>query len=108
MSRLIPMVALVATLVGLTNLWADEPKRHHEEIGKVTKVFADSKDAKLTDIEVSSHGHPFATIRAGEQTKVTRAGEPAKLSEVAVGQHLKAVVDDDENALTIDIRPPKK
>ncbi len=107
MFRVIAIVVLGLAMAGESTVLGDEA-RHHDEIGKVTKIAPDSKDPKITAISLSSHGHVFATIRADASTKVSKGGDAATLRDIAVGDHLKAVVDDDESALSIEIKLPKK
>ena len=107
MHRLIAVALLTLALWRNPQLFAEQA-RSHQEIGKVSKIAPDSKNPNVTAITLSSHGHDFATIKADASIKVTKGTDTAALKDIVVGDNLKAVVDDDEIASSIEIKVPKK
>ena len=112
MRGLVGLVSLVVVLVVISGpMVTAAPPATRQERGKVSAVKPDPKNAKVTLITVSSHGHDLATLKADADTKVTvKGGEAAKLTDVVVGTNVTIVVTpfDGDQAVSIEINPPKK
>ena len=105
-----PLALFVTLSLAASSMATAAPPATRQERGKVSAVKPDPKDPKVTDVTVSSHGHDLATLKADAGTKVTKGGEPAKLSDVVVGVNVTIVVTpfDGDKAVSIEINPPKK